>query len=228
MSPAVAQSLASKLQPAELSAIISMRDQLRKKEEELYKADEDVNDLTAQLEGTMTVKETLTEKVKELKKALDSDREVSLKITRQTASDQEVIAFLDERVQDLELSVDRFDKERAKANKSIQKVQDASERQVAVLNDMLAYEKDQKLDQEKAWKSTKKVLVKEVKHCRAQIMALEAERDGIREENDKLKEALMSLGAGNGIPSRNANTSCTNGNGSVNESRSRSFDTVLS
>ena len=98
MSPAVAQSLASKLQPAELSAIISMRDQLRKKEEELYKADEDVNDLTAQLEGTMTVKETLTEKVKELKKALDSDREVSLKITRQTASDQEVIAFLDERV----------------------------------------------------------------------------------------------------------------------------------
>ena len=134
----------------------------------------------------MTFKETLTEKVKELKKALDSDREVSLKITRQTASDQEVIAFLDEQVQELELSVDRFDKERAKANQSIQKVQDASERQVAVLNDMLAYEKDQKLDQEKAWKSTKKVLVKEVKHCRAQIMALEAERDGVREENDKL------------------------------------------
>jgi hypothetical protein len=48
----------------------------------------------------------------------------------------------------------------------------------------------------KEWKSTKKVLVKEVKHCRAQIMTLEAERDGTREENQRLKEALLSLGVG--------------------------------
>ena len=82
-----------------------------------------------------------------------------------------------------------------------------------------------KVDQEKEWKSTKKVLVKEVKHCRAQIMALEAERDGYREENEKLKEALLSLGAGNGMP-RNVNG---NGGGvAAEESRSRSFDTIMS
>ena len=199
MSPAVAQSLASKLLPAELSAIITMRDQLRKKEDELQTALEDVDDLTAQLGGTISVKDVLTEKVKELQNTLVSDREISAKITRQTSSDQEVIAFLDERVQELEKAVDNYSNERTKANKSIDKVKDASERQVAVLTDMLTYEREQKSDQEKEWKSTKKVLVKEVKHCRAEIMALEAERDGFRQENQRLKEALLSLGGGSGL-----------------------------
>ena len=48
-------------------------------------------------------------------------------------------------------------------------------------------------DHEKEWKSTKKVLVKEVKHRRAQILALEAEKDGFAEQNVKLKDALLSL-----------------------------------
>lgn len=196
MSASVAQSLASKLLPAELSAIIAMRDQLRKKEEDLQRAQEDVSDLTAQLEGTISVKEVLASKLKDLQKKVESDEEISAKMTRQVASDQEVIAFLDERVQELEKAVDNFHMERTKANKAIDKVKDASERQVAVLSDMLTYEREQRADQEKEWKSTKKVLIKEVKLCRAQIMALEAERDGFREENQRLKEALMALGAG--------------------------------
>ena len=51
----------------------------------------------------------------------------------------------------MELSVDRFDKERAKANKSIQKIQDASERQVAVLNRKLDDPKSITTDPELAW-----------------------------------------------------------------------------
>jgi hypothetical protein len=198
MSASVAQSLASKLLPAELSAIIAMRDQLRKKEEELQKIQEDVIDLTAQLEGTISVKDVLASKLKELQKKVQSDEEISAKMTRQVASDQEVIAFLDERVQELEKAVDNFHLERTKANKAIEKVKDASERQVAVLSDMLTYEREQRSDQEKEWKNTKKVLIKEVKLCRAQIMALEAERDGFREENQRLKEALMARARGAG------------------------------
>mmetsp|Transcript_7967 Transcript_7967/g.15001 ORF Transcript_7967/g.15001 Transcript_7967/m.15001 type:complete len:614 (-) Transcript_7967:1852-3693(-) len=196
LSASVAQSLASKLLPAELSAIIAMRDQLRKKEEELQKVQEDMSDLTAQLEGTISVKDVLSSKLKDLQKKVESDQEIAAKMTRQVASDQEVIAFLDERVQELEKAVDNFHMERTKANKAIDKVKDASEHQVAVLSDMLTYEREQRADQEKEWKNTKKVLIKEVKLCRAQIMALEAERDGFREENQRLKEALMALGAG--------------------------------
>lgn len=196
MSAAVAQSLASKLLPAELSAIITMRDQLRQKEEEALNAKNELQDLTAQLEGVVSVKEVLTQKVQELQQTLVAERDASLKITQQTASDQEVIAFLDERVQNLERCVDNFQYDKSKTNKVMEKIKDASERQVAVLNDMLTYEREQRSDQEKEWKSTKKVLVKEVKHCRAQIMTLEAERDGFREENQRLKEALLSLGVG--------------------------------
>ena len=153
-----------------------------------------------------------------------------------------MIAFLDDQVHELERTVDNFEMERKRAKASMDKVKGASERQVAVLNDMLAYEREQVAVQEKEWKSTKKVLVKEVKHCRAQIMALEAERDGFREENEKLKEALLSLGAGNGLPPRNHGNG-TNGNVHLNAkkgtgsaagsvavsgSRSRSFDTIMS
>ncbi len=193
ISPAVAQSLAMKLTPVELSAIISMRDQLRKKEIDMQRMKQDFDDMTVQLDGTLAVKEVLTDKVEELRKTLKKDREVSAKITRQTASDQEVIAFLDERVQELERAVDNHHQERMEAGKSVDKVKQASERQVEVLTDMLAYEREQKVDAEKEWKSTKKVLVKEVKHCRARILALEAERDGFRQENDRLREALLSL-----------------------------------
>lgn len=195
ISPAVAQSLAMKLSPAELSAIIAMRDQLRKKGEEVIAMEKDFDDITAQLEGTISVKEILTEKVGQLQNTLKADREISAKITRQTASDQEVIAFLDERVQELERTVENLNADQAITDKSVEKIKLASERQVAVLSDMLAYEREQKVDQEKEWKSTKKLLVKEVKYCRAQIMTLEAERDGFRQENDRLKEALLSFGS---------------------------------
>ena len=46
------------------------------------------------------------------------------------------------------------------------------------------------------WKATKKVLVKEVKSCRAQILALQAERDGLKEQNEMLKRAIVSTGGG--------------------------------
>jgi hypothetical protein len=202
ISPAVAQSLAMKLSPAELSAIIAMRDQLRKKGEEVIAMEQDFDDITAQLEGTISVKEILTEKVGQLQNTLKCDREISAKITRQTASDQEVIAFLDERVQELERTVENLNADQATAGKSVEKIKLASERQVAVLSDMLAYEREQKVDQEKEWRSTKKLLVKEVKHCRAQIMTLEAERDGFRQENDRLKEAMLSFGSMAGAKNR--------------------------
>lgn len=195
ISSAVAAALADKLSPIELSAIITMRDQLRIKEQETNKMREELNALNATLDGTLSVKEVLTVKVKEQQLALDQNKEIAAKMNRQTSSDQEVIAFLDERVQELERQVGNFDKERMKIQGDIDTVKKSSEKQLSVLGDMLTFEREQMADHEKEWKSTKKVLVKEVKHLRAQILALEAERDGYYEENMKLKEALLSVGS---------------------------------
>mmetsp|Transcript_27008 Transcript_27008/g.33338 ORF Transcript_27008/g.33338 Transcript_27008/m.33338 type:complete len:707 (+) Transcript_27008:267-2387(+) len=195
MSSAVAASLASKLAPNELSAIITMREQLRAKEIEVDKMNHEFNDLSATLNGTLNVKDLLNKKIEELQLKLEQNTEISAKISRQTASDQEVISFLDERVQILEGQVSNFEKERQGFDAGVDRIKKSSEKQLSVLGDMLTFEREQMADHEKEWKATKKVLVKEVKHCRAQILALEAERDGFFEENMRLKEALVSAGS---------------------------------
>ena len=194
LSSAVASALADKLSPMELSAIITIREQLRTREQEMMQMREQFEILTAKLDGTLSVNKVLTVKVKEQQLALDQNKEIVAKMNRQTASDQEVIAFLDERVQELERQVDNFDNERKELQNQMDKIKKASEKQLSVLGDMLTFEREQLVDQEKEWKSAKKLLVKEVKSRRAQLMTVEAERDGYCEENTKLKEALLSIG----------------------------------
>jgi hypothetical protein len=46
---------------------------------------------------------------------------------------------------------------------------------------------------EKEWKAAKKVLIKEVKSCRARILSLEAEYEGCLQQNSQLKQGLLSL-----------------------------------
>jgi hypothetical protein len=58
---------------------------------------------------------------------------------------------------------------------------------------MLRFEREQMSANEREWKTAKKVLVKEVKNCRARIVALEAEGDGYRQQNTQLKSGLMGL-----------------------------------
>jgi hypothetical protein len=46
-------------------------------------------------------------------------------------------------------------------------------------------------------------LVKEVKQCRAQIVALQAQRDGCMEENEKLRNAVLSMNVTGGTNNNN-------------------------
>ena len=141
----------------------------------------DFEELNATLDGTLSVKEVMTAKMEEMKLTTIQNEDISAKMNRQAASDQEVIAFLDERVQELERQVGNFDNERMSMQNEMEKIKKASEKKLSLLGDMLTFEQEQMADHEKEWKSTKKVLVKEVKHRRAQILALEAERDGFAE-----------------------------------------------
>ena len=195
LSSAVAAALADKLSPMELSAIITMRDQLRLKEQELEKLRIEFNEVNSKYDGILSVNEVLNVRVQEQQLELEQNNEIAAKMNRQSSSDQEVIAFLDERVQELERQVGNFDSERKTMRNESDKIKEASDKQLSVLGDMLTFEREQMADNEKEWKSTKKLLVKEVKHCRAQVLRLEAERDGLSEENIKLKDALLSVGS---------------------------------
>merc|ERR1712194_656776 len=95
LTASMANSMTSKLSPSELSVIISMT-------EKISRIAAEREDLAARLEGTEAVKEFLISKVRDAETGLAKKDSESLAIIQQSASDQEVISFLDGRVQGLE------------------------------------------------------------------------------------------------------------------------------
>jgi len=192
----VAQSMASKLSDAELAAIISMTDKLSKLEKEVHMMRNEKEVFAAKLDGTEAVKQFLIGKVRDVEVKLNRSKEDEIKVTQQIASDQEVIAFLDSRVQELEQQTENLSVEKTGTRIEFDALKVSTSKKITMLSDMLKYEREKAREDEGEWKATKKVLVKEVKSCRAQILALQAERDGFKEQNEMLKRAIVS-GGGN-------------------------------
>lgn len=192
----VAQSMASKLSDAELAAIITMTDKLSKLEKEVHMLRNEKEVIAAKLDGTEAVKQFLIGKVRDVEVKLSRSKEDEIKVTQQIASDQEVIAFLDSRVQELEQMTENLTLEKTGTQAGFDDLKVSTSKKITMLSDMLKYEREKVREEESDWKATKKVLVKEVKSCRAQILALQAERDGLQEQNDMLKRAIVSTGGG--------------------------------
>jgi len=131
--------------------------------------------------------------MRETEQALKRSEEDASKITQQIASDQEVIGFLDGRVQELERNTKFMEKQKNEALEQLRLIQQKSEQKVRVLSDMLHFEREQNGENEREWKATKKLLVREIKHGRAQIVAMQAEQMGFVEQNEKLKNAVMTM-----------------------------------
>ncbi|KAG7342220.1 hypothetical protein IV203_007312 [Nitzschia inconspicua] len=193
----VAQSMASKLSDAELAAIISMTDKLSKLEKEVHLLRNEKELMVAKLEGTENVKQYLINKVKEVEMKLQRSKEDEVKVTQQIASDQEVIAFLDSRVQELEQQTVDLTKENSVIQAELDTLKVSTSKKITMLSDMLKYEREKLREDESEWKATKKLLVKEVKSCRAQIFTLQAERDGLKGQNEMLNRAINLKNNGN-------------------------------
>ena len=192
LSAAMANSMAAKLNDAEINAIISMTEKLRSKEKQVSLLIKDKEEAEGKLKGSEAVKDFLINKVRDMEKIMNKSDETEKKVTQQIASDQEVIAFLDGRVQELERTTRTIQKEKNAAQEELKAAKAQNDKKVAVLSDMLQFERQKVKENERDWKATKKLLVKEVKTCRVQIVALQAERDGFREQNDVLRKAVMS------------------------------------
>jgi hypothetical protein len=201
MNAAMANSMAAKLTDGELNAIILMTERLKQKESLADKLVKENAALSAKLDGTEAVKQFLIAKVRDMEVVQATQEENETKVAQQIGSDQEVIAFLDGRVQELEAVVKVLEGEKANALSDLEMVKKQSEKKAVVMGDMLQYERERLSESERDWKATKKVLVKEVKMNRAQILALQAERDGYREQNEVLRRAVLSSGGGNASPS---------------------------
>ena len=187
----MADSMADKLTPAELSVIIVMTEKLRQREKDVKRVTSEREDLAARLDGSEAVKDFLIGKVQKTETTLKKCNDEAVLVQQQTASDQEVIAFLDGRVQELEKIGKETADKKSKLEKLLLQTKEQNEKRNRVLEDMLQFERQQLAEQEKEFKATKKVLVKEVKHCHAQIAALKAERDSFQQQNQQLKQHLL-------------------------------------
>jgi chromosome segregation ATPase len=124
---------------------------------------------------------------------VENQKEEMKEVQRKNLADQEVIVFLDERVKKLENEVGDIKSKEATSKQEAADVVTKNEKKVRVLSDMLRFEREQMASNEKEWKNTKKLLVKEVKSCRSHIVTLEAELEGMRRQNEQLKEGLRVL-----------------------------------
>ena len=197
MNAAMANSMAAKLTDGELNAIILMTERLKQKEVLADKLVKENAALAATLDGTQAVKQFLISKVRDMEIVQVRQEENETKVAQQIGSDQEVIAFLDGRVQELEAIVQSLQDAKEKTVTDLARVKTQSEKKAAVMGDMLQFERERGSESEREYKATKKVLVKEVKMNRAQILALQAERDGYREQNEVLRRAVISSGSSN-------------------------------
>ncbi len=193
LNAAMANSMASKLSPAELSIILRMREKLQKCEADAERWRLEKEDVVANLASVEAVKEFLVTRVRDTEKVVQKQKDDMKEMQRRNLADQEVIVFLDERVKALEKEVETMRLKEESTRKEAQEMVSKNEKKVRVLSDMLRFEREQIAANEKEWKTAKKVLVKEVKSCRARIVALEAEQEGIRRQNAQLKEGLTSL-----------------------------------
>jgi hypothetical protein len=195
----MANSMADKLTQAELAVIIRMVEQIRYKDREIAKIAAEREDLAARQESTEAVKEFLISRVKDAERSLKIKEEEAVKTLQQFTSDQEVIGYLDFRVKELERMWKESEEKFTVTNTEYLDFKNMAQKRQTVLEDMLQFERQQLADSESEWKATKKVLVKEVKHCRAQLLALQAERDSFRHKNAQLKQALLTMNSGSTI-----------------------------
>ncbi|GMI39812.1 hypothetical protein TrCOL_g3191 [Triparma columacea] len=189
-----AASIADKLTAAELKSIIGLTSKLRSAEVELAKTRAEKEDLGVRLEGADNVKEFLTKKLGDVTGNLKRMEEDSRRVDKQRMTDQEVIGFLDGKVREMEKVIEVGEGKRGKAELELKRVKEEKTKQLKVLEDMLQFERQNLATQEASFKQAKKLLVREVKVCRAQLVTMQAERDGMRGERDQLRDALQGGG----------------------------------
>jgi len=173
---ALTAQISTKLSSSEMKGVLQMAERIRRLEITCNQLNEAKEDTESRLHATESVKEFLVGKLKDTEMALKRTIDNANDSSRQHQADQEVINFLDSRVQELEQQLRTAVAAKETADTSLRGLEGTSGKQIATLEDMLQYEKDRCARQEQESKAQKKLLVKEVKTLRSQVASLKTER----------------------------------------------------
>ena len=132
----------------------------------------------------------LISKLHETELALKNTMTSSTEALRQFASDQEVISYLDRRVQELELDLEDSVREKKSIRAMLELEMENNREVTAGLERRCIFVEDEKERVEGELRQVKKVLVREVKTLRLQLAKAQTERDRLQIAVDQFKSAL--------------------------------------
>mmetsp|Transcript_5022 Transcript_5022/g.15760 ORF Transcript_5022/g.15760 Transcript_5022/m.15760 type:complete len:463 (-) Transcript_5022:251-1639(-) len=180
LTAATAQAIASKLNAAEIKGIIALDERARKLELEVSALRAEKEDLKAALDSTENVKEFLAVKLRDADAKLELNASAAAEMERQRKSEHEIIAFLDARNKQLEEECANAKIRQNTVEKDLQKERDSALRAKNKLQTVYdsAIEKRDKADETN--KIQRKLLVKEVKHLRSQLAAIQRVAGALR------------------------------------------------
>ena len=185
--------LSKKLSGKELQLIISMTERMKSLSLDLERATAEKEDTAANLQSAETVRDFLVEKLKSAELALKSAiNEIGL-LKKQNESDQEVIAYLDLRTNDLEIENAEYLNKCKSAQSRMEDQSGAHSYMERLLSNEVADYKVRLESAESTFKLQKKVLVKEVKSLRGQLVTAQRERDVYKAKLGKFKEAINTI-----------------------------------
>lgn len=185
--------LSKKLSGNELQLILSMTERMKALSIDVENITAEKEDTAANLQSAETVRDFLVEKLKSAEVALKSAiNEIGL-LKKQNESDQEVIAYLDLRTNDLEIENAEY-LNKCKSVQSSMEVQNGAHTYMErLLTNEVADYKLRLESAESTFKLQKKVLVKEVKSLRGQLATSQKERDLFKVKLGKFKDAINSI-----------------------------------
>jgi len=186
----MAEALSAKLSAPELKTIIAMSEQQRKSNAHIEQLTAENEDLKARLDSTESVRDFLIGKLKDAELAIKTAMSEKAVLKKQSATDHEVIFFLDNHTQELESSRDQLKRKCEQLEASLDLVQNSNSHKERQLT-MEVRELTDKCEMNDAnYKSQKKILVKEVKTLRTQLEALKDERDMYQKQLQVMRDAL--------------------------------------
>eukprot|EP00968_Pinguiococcus_pyrenoidosus_P014596 scaffold1320_cov253-Pinguiococcus_pyrenoidosus.AAC.3 len=188
----LATAAAEKLNQKEIKGIISLMTRIRNLENLVSAMEVDADILLKQVSENEEVKNALMEKLADAEAELKERNDVHSRLELQAKSDAEVISFLDARVREAEgeLAATRADAEATAAASAAEIKRLRDERRT--LQDLLEHSKATAAAQEEDAKKTRKLLVKEVKGLRQQILSIKAQRDQYKMELAELRRSVAN------------------------------------
>ena len=190
----LAKAVADKLNPAELKGIIALMTRVRNLEALVQALEADGAELLAREREGEELRNALMGKLADAEAELKHRHDLHAATETQARSDAEVINFLDARVRELERELQEAADERGRRERRGEEELRRLREERRAMQDLLEHTRDAHAAGEEEARRTRRLLVKEVKGLRQQVVAVQAGRDQYRSELAELRARVAGAG----------------------------------